>query len=104
MELAGQNGVMCVWPFSPAGEVQAFAAVHCSSQSTFNQWYFSAASESSSQLARQQMGLLTWWAEEPQIPAVTVCFVPTDCYVSDHAHGGQKIYSKWLVLMNVSYS
>lgn len=50
------------------------------------------------------MGLLTWCAEDPQTPAATICFVPTDYYISDHAQGWQKIYSKWLVLIDVSYA
>lgn len=87
--------------FQPCFELQPFAAMRCNSQSTHNQGCFSAASKSSSKPAHQQMGLMTWCAETP---AVTICFVPTDYYISDHAHGWQKIYSKWLVLMNVSYS
>lgn len=57
----------------------------CDSQSNYNQGYFSAASKSSSKPAHQQMGLLASWAEEPQTPAVTICFVPTKCNISDHA-------------------
>lgn len=76
----------------------------CDSQSSDNQGYFSAASKSSSKPAHQQMGLLASWAEEPQTPAVTICFVPTKCNISDHAHSQKKFYSKWLMLINISYS